>query len=41
MKSSKEIRKELHEYIDRIEDDETLWLVHEDVAEYLTKTKTE
>ena len=37
MKSSKEIKKELHEYIDSIDDDETLWMVHEDVVEYLKK----
>lgn len=41
MKSSKEIKKELHEYIDSIDDEETLWMVHEDVAEYLTKSKME
>lgn len=40
MKSSKEIKKELHEYIDNIEDEETLWMVHEEVAEYLKKEKT-
>ena len=39
MKSSKEIKKELHEYIDSIDDEETLWMVHEDVVEYLTKKK--
>ena len=39
MKSSKDLKKELHEYIDRIDDDETLWMVHEDVAEYLKKGK--
>ncbi len=37
MKSSKEIKKEIHEYIDRIDDEETLWTLHEDVAEYLKK----
>ncbi len=36
MKSSEELKKELHEYIDSI-DDETLWMVHEDVVEYLKK----
>jgi predicted transcriptional regulator len=40
MKSSKEIKKELHEYIDNIEDEETLWMVHEEVVEYLKKEKT-
>lgn len=39
MKSSEEIKKELHEYIDNIEDEETLWMVHEEVSEYLTKSK--
>ncbi len=39
MKSSKEIKKELHEYIDNIEDEETLWMVHEEVAEYVKKEK--
>jgi predicted transcriptional regulator len=39
MKSSKEIKKELHEYIDNIEDEETLWMVHEEVAEYLNQSK--
>jgi predicted transcriptional regulator len=40
MKSSEEIKKELHEYIDNIEDEETLWMVHEEVVEYLKKEKT-
>lgn len=39
MKSSKEIKKELHEYIDSIDDDETLWMLHEHVVEYLKKEK--
>jgi predicted transcriptional regulator len=39
MKSSEEIKKELHEYIDNIEDEETLWMVHEEVVEYLKKEK--
>ena len=39
MKSSKQIKKELHEYIDRIDDEETLWIVHEEVGEYLKKDK--
>ena len=37
MKSSKEIKKELHEYIDGIDDEETLWIVHEDMVDYLKK----
>jgi hypothetical protein len=41
MKSSKEIRKELHEYIDTIQDEETLWMVHEEVVAYLKKEKPE
>ena len=41
MKSSEEIKKELHEYIDSIDDDETLWIVREDVVEYLKKDKSE
>jgi hypothetical protein len=41
MKSSEEIKKELHEYIDNIEDEETLWMVREDVVEYLKKEKLE
>ena len=32
MKSADKIKKELHEYIDRINDDETLWLLHEEVV---------
>ena len=35
MKTSEELKKELHEYIDRIDDEETLWMVHEEVAAYL------
>ena len=35
MKTSEELKKELHEYIDRIDDEETLWMVHEDVAAQL------
>jgi predicted transcriptional regulator len=41
MKSSEEIKKELHEYIDNIQDEETLWMVHEEVAEYLNESKVE
>ncbi|HEY5393626.1 MAG TPA: hypothetical protein VIJ57_15995 [Hanamia sp.] len=37
MKSFKEIKKELHEYIDGIDDEETLWIVHEDMVDYLKK----
>ncbi len=39
MKSSNELKKELHEYIDSIDDVETLRIVHEDVVEYLKKEK--
>lgn len=41
MKSSKEIKKELHEYIDHIDDEETLWMVHEEILEYLKKDNSE
>lgn len=41
MKSAKKIKKEIHEYIDLIKNDETLWMVREDVVEYLKKEKTE
>ena len=41
MKFSKEIKKELHEYIDSIDDEETLWMLQEDVVEYIKKEKTE
>ena len=41
MKSSKEIKKELHEYIDSIDDEETLWILHEDMVEYITKKPLE
>ncbi len=34
MKSSEQLKKELHEYIDSIEDDETLLMVHEEVVGY-------
>jgi len=37
MKSTKEIKKELHEYIDEMEDEETLWMLREDMVEYLKK----
>ena len=41
MKSSEEIKKELHEYIDSINDEETLWALHEDVLVYLKTNKAE
>lgn len=41
MKSAEEIKKELHQYIDNIEDEETLWMVHEEVVEYLNESKVE
>jgi predicted transcriptional regulator len=41
MKSPEEIKKELHQYIDNIEDEETLSMVHEEVADYLKKEKVE
>jgi len=39
MKSSEQLKKELHEYIDSIEDEKTLMMVHEDLVEYLKKGK--
>jgi len=41
MKSRKKIKEELHEYIDNIDDEEILWTVHEKVAEYLKKEKSD
>lgn len=32
MKTSEGLKKELDECIDSIDDEETLWMVHEDVA---------
>ena len=40
MKSSEQIKKELHEYIDNIDNEEILWVVHEEVFEYLKKDKS-
>lgn len=37
MKTKEELKKELHDYIDSITDDETLMMVHEDIAAYLKK----
>lgn len=37
MKSTEKIKKELHEYIDRIDDDEALWMLHEEVVGLVTK----
>ena len=37
MKTAKQLKKELHEYIDSITDEETLMMVHEDVTSYLKK----
>jgi len=37
MKTKGQLKKELHEYIDRITEEETLMMVHEDVAAYLNK----
>jgi len=39
MKSSEQLKKELHEYIDSIEDEKTLMMVHEDLVEYLKMGK--
>jgi O6-methylguanine-DNA--protein-cysteine methyltransferase len=41
MKTKKQLKKELHEYIDSISDEETLMMVHEDVAAYLNKNLEE
>lgn len=35
MKTTKEIKRELHEYIDSIDDEKTLMMVHEEVSSYL------
>ncbi len=35
MKSSEQLKKELHEYIDSIDDEKTLLMVHEEVVDYL------
>ena len=37
MKTKEQLKKELHEYIDSITDEETLMMVHEDVTSYLEK----
>ena len=37
MKTATQLKKELHEYIDNIDDEETLMAVHEDVTSYLKK----
>lgn len=37
MKTSQEMKKELHEYIDSIDDEKTLLMVHEEVCSYLIK----
>jgi len=41
MKTKEQLKKELHEYIDSIIDEETLMMVHEDVAAYLNKNLEE
>ncbi len=35
MKTPEQIKRELHEYIDSINDEETLMMVHEEVGSYL------
>lgn len=35
MKTPEELKKELHEYIDSINDEKTLMMVHEDISAYL------
>jgi len=41
MKTATELKKELHEYIDSIDDEKTLMMVHEDVSIYLKKDANE
>ena len=41
MKTKEQLKKEFHEYIDSITDEETLMMVHEDVATYLNKNLEE
>ena len=41
MKPSREFKKELHDYIDSIDDEETLGMLHEDVVAYLKKKRLE
>jgi predicted transcriptional regulator len=40
MKSKDELKKELHELIDSIEDEETLNMLHEDVVPYIAGIAT-
>jgi uncharacterized protein YheU (UPF0270 family) len=40
LKSKEELRKELHQLTDSIEDEETLNLLHEDVVPYMAGTST-
>ncbi len=35
MKTLEEMKRELHEYIDSIDDEKTLMMVHEEVSSYL------
>ena len=37
MKTKEELKRELHEYIDSITDEETLFMFHEEVSAYLKK----
>ena len=41
MKSKEEIKKELHQLIDSIEDENTLHLLNEDVVPYIIENSTE
>lgn len=38
---NKELKKKLHEYIDSVEDEETLMMVHEDVSAYLKRNASQ
>jgi hypothetical protein len=41
MKSKEELKKELHQLIDSIDDEETLNVLHDDVVPYLAKSKVD
>jgi len=41
MKSKEELKKELHELIDSIEDEETLNVLHDDIVPYAVKDKVD
>ncbi|MEP6952212.1 MAG: hypothetical protein ABI863_23175 [Ginsengibacter sp.] len=41
MKTAEQLKKELHEYIDSIDNKETLMMVHEEVAAYINDSVKE